>query len=286
MKNLLSISRHQMQEYLCSHTLVIVICIILSLVTYSCQVDKGEKDNSPSTSMSQKDSIMAESLTDSALAHLYVHWNWENTEENFVQALQLNPKLGRALANYAWYHALSSRNDEAIALMKKAVEVEPENPRWPVWLAWLYLGVDDLDTASAQINECLSSDPDYAEALHVLAKIECADGNFDAAIVAHEKAASLDPRWRASLGQTYALAGKKTEALEIIDSVTSEDDVFSSYGIAKIYAVLEMQEEALHWLEQAYVRRHPYFPWGKMDPDLSSLAGNDRFNELYAKLNL
>ena len=286
MKNLVSISHRQRPDYRFSNTLFILICIMLSLIAYACQGGEGEENNARTTGTFEKDSITAESLADSAIAQLYVQWDWKKAEQSFVQALELNPRLGRALANYAWYHTLFLRNDEAIALVQRAVAAEPDNPRWPVWLAWLHLGFDDIETASAQINECLSSDPDHAEALHVLAKIECATGDFDSAIAAHEKAASVDPRWRASLGQTYALAGKRTETLEIIDSVTSEDDVWSSYGIAKIYAVLEMPEEALQWLEQAYARRHPYFPWGKMDPDLRSLAGIDRFEELYARLNL
>src|SRR4051812_42581831 len=58
----------------------------------------------------------------------FYHWDWTAGEQHFRRAIQFDPHLGTAQAWFA--HALSVRkqNDEAVALLTRALESEPASP--------------------------------------------------------------------------------------------------------------------------------------------------------------
>lgn len=228
----------------------------------------------------------AETVADLAQAKLYKEWDWAGAEKAFQQAIELDPKLGRAHAHYSWYLQLMGRYDEAVAEMKRACEVEPQIPLWPAWLGWLYLGEGQYDVVIDEARKSLELTPDFPVGLYVLGLAYSTQGMYEEAIAAHEKAGAGDPRWRAGLGHTYALAGRREEALKIAAELGDESNTWNTWGLAEIYAALGEKDEAFQWLEAAYEQRHPYFPWIGWNPYYASLRNDQRFLDLLQLLNL
>lgn len=228
----------------------------------------------------------AETLADLAQARLYQEWDWTGAEQAFRHALELDPNLGRAHAHYAWYLQLIGRFDVSLAEMKRACDVEPQTPLWPAWVGWLYLAEGKYEAAINEARKSLELTPDFPVGLYVLGLAYSAQGMVEEAIAAHERAGMGDPRWRAGLGHTYALAGRREEALKIAAELGDEGNTWDTWYLAEIYAALGEKDEAFRWLEAAYEQRHPYFPWIGWNPHYETLRDDPRFQDLLGRINL
>lgn len=120
----------------------------------------------------------------------------------------------------------SKRYSEAIAALKKSVELEPQNRAGWVMLGWTQHLAGQEDAAGASLLQALYQDPVSVPALNALGIVYLVSGELTAAVVVHTWAASLDPEneiayYNLSLAfhrlQVYGLAiatAKKAAALE------------------------------------------------------------------------
>jgi len=73
---------------------------------------------------------LAETEAALGIIYLYFDWDWAGAERAFRRALALNPSLPDAHRNYSWYLLMAGKRDEALAEMKRAIEVDPLTPLW------------------------------------------------------------------------------------------------------------------------------------------------------------
>jgi tetratricopeptide (TPR) repeat protein len=116
-----------------------------------------------------------------------------------------------------------------------------------------------------------------------------AKGARDAAIEEYQRARALndDPWILGLLAHAYALSGRKSEALKILDKLKqlSSQRYVTAYTFAIVYLGLGNKEEALRWLEKSYQDRAGYDIYSiKFDPFLDPLRGDRRFEELVQKV--
>jgi tetratricopeptide (TPR) repeat protein len=150
-----------------------------------------------------------------------------------------------------------------------------------------------LQFAERQYGEAISSarkslelKPEFPVGLYTLGLILAAQGRYEEAVEAHTKAGDLSPLWKYGLGQTYALAGRKKEALNVAAELEAEGKKWDTAGIAEIYAALGETDKAFEWLETAYEKRHPFLPWIGVNPSYVSLKDDPRFQDLLKRMNL
>jgi TolB-like protein len=232
------------------------------------------------------DESLAEVHLALAMIKIYGDWDKDGAEKSFERALELNPSLAEGFNQYAWCLLLKGKNDEAVAALKRAQEVDPLAPEYPAWLSLLYFWLERNDETIEEAKKSLELVPDFPIALYALGCGYAAKGMFEEAIAAHQKAAAISPAWGWGLGQTYALAGRKDEARQFAVELGSRQVVWDSWGIAEIYAALDDKDEAFYWLEAAYEQRHPYIQWIRNNPSLKPLRDDLRFDELARRLNL
>ena len=163
------------------------------------------------------------------------------------KALELNPRDTYGLIHYAYLLQALGRFDQAIALSKRLVEVDPvsANSQWRLANAYLTSGQDDL--AAKQVQVVLGMDPNYAEAHIALIRLAIDRGDYDAAIAEGRKDAQ-DPknvRALAFLGYAYARAGRTEEARKVLQ--TLDRDAYK----AMIYAGLGDADAMMPLLEKA-----------------------------------
>ena len=86
------------------------------------------------------------------------------------------------------------------------------------------------------------------------------------------------------MGYTYAMAGHKKEAQQIIDEILKGDVTpWQAFGLIEIYAALGEKDEAFKWLNHT-----PYsvdIPWVAVNPEFKPLYGDPRFDVFVKKLN-
>jgi tetratricopeptide (TPR) repeat protein len=92
----------------------------------------------------------------------------------------------------------------------------------------------------------------------------------------------------ATLGHAYAVAGKRDEALKILDELQrpAAQKYVSPFFVALIYAGLGEKDQAFAWLEKAYQERHPYMILIKVEPVFQSLHSDPRFADLTRRIGL
>jgi len=231
------------------------------------------------------DETLAEAHAVLAEVKLYYDWDWAGAEQAFQRALELNANLAPAHAHYAWYLVLLGRLDEALTEMKRAQELDPLAPIYSAWLGQQYWFAGQYDEAIDEARKSLELDSDFAVGLYALGSIYAAKGMYEEAIAAHQKAGAVDPDLGWLLGHTYAMAGRRDEALNVLSELGEEYQQKNAWGVAEIYAALGEKDEALRWLEAGYEYRHNWTPWMGRNPNYEPLRDDPRFGDLLRRLN-
>jgi len=226
------------------------------------------------------DETLAEGHAALADVKLYYERDWEGAEQAFLRADELNPNLAMNHYHYAWYHALFGRLDEAIVEHKRAQELDPLTPLHTAWLGGLYWIGGDYEKAIEECQKAFELDPDNWGALHVLGHVLAETGMYEEAIAAHQKAGDL-----ASLGRTYALAGRLDEAQKILAELDEKETTPGvAFGLAKLYTALGDKDQAFRWL--AYEPPNYSVPWVRVLPTFEPLWDDPRFKDMMRRMNL
>ena len=88
-----------------------------------------------------------------------------------------------------------------------------------------------------------------------------------------------------NLAYVYALAGRRSEAVKILNDQKNRNDGFSnSAEIALIYVGLGKNDQAMTWLERAYEER--FNPSILARPSFDPLRSDKRFQDLMNRIGL
>ena len=232
------------------------------------------------------DNTLAEAHAALAEVKLYYDWDWAGVEQAFQRALELKPNLADAHAHYAWYLLLLGRTDEALAEMRRAQELDPLKPIYTAWLGRQYWWAGQDEEAIEEARKSLELNPDFPVGMCVLGDVYATRGMYEEAIALHQKARSVAPNWGWSLGHTYALAGQRDEALNVLAELGEEYRQKNAWGVAEIYAALGEKDEAFRCLEVGYEYRHNWIPWMKWNRNYEPLRDDPRFGDLLRRMNV
>ena len=208
----------------------------------------------------------------------------------YERAIQLNPNDATA---HQWFAndtlANIGQTEREVAVMKRAVELDPLSLIINSNLGWAYIHAGRLDKAVAQLRKTVEMDSSFYYARYGLALALELKGAIPEAIAEYQKTVSIteDSVPLGMLGRLYASHGQKDEALKILQKLRQhrEQRYTAAYGLALIYVGLDDHNEALNWLEQGY-REHDGFNIGpiRIDPLLTPLHGDPRFEALAEKI--
>jgi DNA-binding winged helix-turn-helix (wHTH) protein/TolB-like protein/Flp pilus assembly protein TadD len=216
------------------------------------------------------------------------NWDWAGAEKGFKRALELNPNSYDAHEDYGWFLVNAGRLDEALAVAELAEKLaEKLNVKPRPLVAYVYLHKREYDKAI----ELYHANPPGQRFL--LAQAYLAKGMYDEAIAQMQKVlADENPpvSWNRHpmLAYTYAMAGKRGEALRILgeQKELAKQRYISPFNFAIIYLGLGDKDRALEYLEKAY-EEHPHtMVHLKTQPMFDSLRSDPRFTELLRKMSL
>jgi TolB-like protein/DNA-binding winged helix-turn-helix (wHTH) protein/tetratricopeptide (TPR) repeat protein len=213
--------------------------------------------------------------------------DYAGAEREFVRAVELSPKN---IGAHVWLaHLVQSlgRFDEAIALRKRSLEIDPLDANLQWGLANAYLTAHRYDAALRQLNVVLGMDPNYYEARVAQLRVAVAQGRYDEAIAMGRRLVATDPantHGLSFLGWAYGMAGRKAEAREILQSLQQQDDKhhLSPLAFAVVYMGMDDRDAVLRVLEKALVDR-TYAVRLKTEPVFDPLHSDPRFIALLHK---
>jgi serine/threonine-protein kinase len=239
------------------------------------------------------DDGLAETHTSLAVALVWFDWDWEASEREFKRAIELNPHY--AVAHH-WYGsvllAAQGRFDEALASEKRALALEPMSLVINSNLGFICYQASRFDEAIEHLQRTLEMDEDFVYARFHLGLCHAHRGDYDKAIaelrLAIEQAGGRGALIQAALGYSYAVAGMRDEALEILaqlQTIPMNRDV-SPFYLAMIHAGLDDKEQALKWLESACEERYNWMVWLGVEPMFANLRDTAPFAAMLRKIGL
>ncbi len=235
------------------------------------------------------DDSLAEAHT--SLAYVfYVDFEYAQSVKEFEHAISLNPNYAMA---HHWYGTLLlsalGRFDQAIAELKRALELEPVLPIIGVSLGATYRQARRYDEAIAQLRDSVEMHPEFYWAHRFLGLALESKGATAEAIAEYRKAFELndDPVVLALLAHAEVSIGKQNEARQILARLTEEAKTryVPAYAFAVIHLALGEKDQALDWLGKA-ARDHDgfYVNLIKVEPFLDPLRGDPRFETLVSRI--
>jgi eukaryotic-like serine/threonine-protein kinase len=234
---------------------------------------------------------LGEAHTPTAAVRWLHDWQWPLAQQEFERSLALNPTYPTANHWYAEYLMTMGRHDEALARMKKSLELDPLSLIISVAIGWTYYMAGRYDEAIQQIRRTFELDPNYPVAYWVLGLVLRRMGRYKEAIAEGEKGVTLSggsPLLRAALAQTLGAASKREDAVHILDDLTilAKQKYVAPYFFAGIHVGLGEDDRALEYLDKCYEERSHWLIYLHLDPGMDGLRPNPRFQDLLRRIGL
>jgi len=219
-------------------------------------------------------------------------WDWLGSEREFRRAISLNPRNATA---HHWYAtsclAPMGRLDEALDEMLVAQSLDPVSAIVARDVAAAHFYRRDFQTALERCDHTIELNPHFGAAYWMLGLVQEQLKDFDESEAAFQRAAHLSPnmpRVHGALGRTFALSGRKKQALEVLGKLDAFAKVryVSPMEFAWIYFALEQTDQGFRWLTKASEDRAFELIHLKVDPRFDPLRDDRRFVAIMKKLGL
>ena len=236
------------------------------------------------------DATLAEPHVSLAHVKYYYDRDWAGAEQEFKRAIELNPNYPQAHHWYAIYLVWVGRTDEGMMEIRRAQDLDPLSLPISMTMGWLLCDVNRTDEGIEELRKTLEMDPSFVIAHHRLALCLERKGAYEGAIDEYQEVIKLGEKWlgTAGLAQTYAMAGKRTEAqkeLNELQELAKEHNVAPSL-YAVIYAALGDRDQAFAWLDKAYDEHDLLLARLKVDHRFANLRSDSRFASLVKRVGL
>jgi eukaryotic-like serine/threonine-protein kinase len=225
-------------------------------------------------------------------AVLWLHdWQWKEAQSEFIRSLELNPSYATANHWYAEFLMTMGWHEDAVARMKKSQELDPLSLIISVAIGWAFYMARRYDDALAQLRRTVELEPHYPVTYWILGMLLRKTGDYELAITEGEKGVKLSggsPLMSAALAQTFATAGKRDQAIQILDDLKrlSLQKYVAAYFFAGIYVGLGEDNRAIECLEKAYEEHSHWLIYLHIDPGMDGLRYNPRFQDLLRRVCL
>ncbi|MGI8640804.1 MAG: hypothetical protein ACR2MG_12770, partial [Pyrinomonadaceae bacterium] len=243
------------------------------------------------------DENLAEAYLSRAIMDFFYDWEWKKAEQSFKQAIQLNPNNAEALSYYSLFLAFEARFDEAIAVGKHSLEIDPLATLINMNVGWTYFSCGFSDEAARQADKIIEIEPDFFGSYWLKGALCLIEGKYEKAVEQLEKAIALGGHSivLADLGSAYGLAGNEVKATATLEQLLEmrRQNYVPAICLARIYNRLGENEKAIEWLEKAFAERNGemVFLKGEIEgaaegDSLHIIADDPKLTDLLQKMNL
>jgi DNA-binding winged helix-turn-helix (wHTH) protein/TolB-like protein/Tfp pilus assembly protein PilF len=224
---------------------------------------------------------MLSALTD------YEH-DWVGAEREFKATVAIDPNYAAAYQYYGFALLGMGRGEEAVAVTKRAQELDPVSPSVQTSLAWALFLMRRNEESERECKRALELYPDFIPAHQLLGLVygQMDDGKAALAELSEAEALERDNPVTLIL-MTYELArsGKKTEARQALQGALARPggSVVPDYYIAATWAEIGDKAKALESLKRADQHHSNWLIYLPYDPRFDPLRGDPGFRAAFQK---
>ena len=219
-------------------------------------------------------------------------WDWDGAEREFKKAIELDPNNATAIAWYAQMLSFLGRTDEALALVERAIEVDPVTPMVEDVRFAILESAGRFEEGLKIAEERNNFDKQNQTSRRALPTFLFHTGQYERAIAVAEEMAATDRGrqfvWLSLLATLHSRTGnpaKAGEHLQKLEEMAKENSK-ADYSLALNYAELGRTDDAFAALEKCYVLREERLVWLNVEPRLSSLREDPRFQQMVEKMKV
>ncbi|KAE8702490.1 hypothetical protein F3Y22_tig00110482pilonHSYRG00168 [Hibiscus syriacus] len=197
----------------------------------------------------------------------------EDQEKNFEEHLTVNPNDIEALQALMEVRIKSKKLPQAIEVIDRLIELEPEDDEWPMLRAQILSYSGDYAQAKNEFEGIIAKDPARVEAFHGLVmaysesgqKLKELEKRIEGAMekCKNEKKNKDFRDFKLLIAQIRVIEGNHSEALRVYEGLVKEEprDFRPYLCMGIIYSLLKKKDEAEKYFEKVrrlVPRNHPY----------------------------
>jgi serine/threonine protein kinase/tetratricopeptide (TPR) repeat protein len=278
-------------SYALAHTGLADSYVLLGWNSYLPPKEAFTRGKAEAMNALRLDPELAEAHTSFA-ALLWLHdWQWEKAEAEFKRSLELSPTYPTANHWFAEYVMTMGRHGDAMARIQNSQELDPLSLIINVAVGWAFYFARRYDEAIEQLRRTAELDPNYPVTYWILGLLLRKTGCYELSITEGEKAVKLSsgsPLMCAALAQTLAAAGRREDALQMLDDLTklARQKYVAPYFLAGVHIGLGESDRAIEYLEKSYEQHSHWLIYLHIDPNMDSLRDDPRFLDLLRRVGL
>ncbi len=239
------------------------------------------------------DDDLAEAHTSVANIRAELHWDWTGAEAHFKRAIALNPNYPIAHNWYANLLEVLGRQEEALAEIDRAHELDPLSLVGLRNQAATYIVAGDYDRAEEIARRALEMDPGFTFVNSILAWVHWERGEHEEALRLFEEDRKRETGLTSILdcwiGAVLAEMGRRDEAQALLEQIrrTREESPIQPVPFAFLCFSLGRMDEGFAALEKAYEEHDPTLMHMRSEAIRGTGAIDDpRFNAILRKMGL
>ena len=220
-----------------------------------------------------------------AYIHFFFDWDWDGARTEYRKAIEINPNNPGAHWGYALLLSSLGQNDQGIAEIDKALQLEPVLPMTGALKGHILYQARRYSDAENFLQKTLELD-DHFWITHIeMGKIYESEGRYDEALKSFRAARNLSGGVSETLsliGYTEARSGHRAQAEESLKELSAMADraYVPPYHFALLYHGLGNTNETLTWLARARQGRDVHMVFLGVDPKWDDLRSDPRFTEM------
>lgn len=211
-------------------------------------------------------------------------WDWAAGEASLRKALELRPGDATIQLELAAIKSIRGRRDEAFADIQQVVARDPLNWDAQRWLARALASRERFDEAFLILDRLEAIDPNRTALYWGRGSVRLRQGEYALALqeFARERFDFLKLTGEAIAHHHLGQKEAAVTALQVLISTMGES---ASFQIAAVYAQWDDADNAMSWLERAYVIRDPGLQLLGVGFLFDPIEDDPRFKAFLAKMN-
>ncbi len=213
-------------------------------------------------------------------------WDFETAEKEFIKSIELSPNSAMARVYYAQLLCILKRYEEARSQGEYAIRLDPFNNIIKIVYAQNLNFMKKPNEAIPLLNEIRKTDPYDGFMLSTMRTSYHITGEVEKAIEVWKDSYNNDSTAITVLDKAYKKSGYQF-ALEQLGELMvkrSETEFITPWRICTIYTRAGKKEQALQWMEKAYIAHDQNMPFIATDPIFDFLREDPKFDLIAKKM--
>ena len=218
-----------------------------------------------------------------ALVQINQDWDWKGASASLEKARQLTPGSVNVLRIQGYLDRNTGRVDEAIALYRQAIALDPLNSDFHATLADQLYGLGRYEEAKTELTKAEELNSQHSSLHLIRSEILLMEGHPPEAVTEIEKETS---DWQKLTGEAlaYSAAGRHQDSDMALRDLIAKHQNDCAYQIAEVYAYRGEVDQGIEWLDRAYRQRDPGVRELTNDPLMKSLLHDPRYAQLLRRM--